>query len=142
MKHKNLTLTLTAAVPTLVTAAAYGQNNPLIATIPFGFRAVKSNLPAGRYMVARASGSLLNSGIMQLRNIKTGESVFLPSGAPRTESEDKHPRLVFRCGGESGCALATLWSGEGTGMEFATPALPAAEKERSEVAYLYGSKGK
>jgi hypothetical protein len=59
-----------------------------------------------------------------------------------SESEDKRPRLVFRCGGESGCALPTLWSGEGTGMEFATPALPAVAKGRSEIAYLYGSKEK
>ena len=142
MKHKNLTLTLTAAVLTLVTAAAYGQNNPLTATIPFGFRAVNSNLPAGRYTVARASGTLGESGIMQLRNLETGKAVFLPSRVPLTDSKDNRPRLVFRCGDESGCALATLWSGKGTGMEFATPALPAAEKERSEVAYLYGSKGK
>jgi hypothetical protein len=78
MKYKNLTLTLTAAVLTLVTAVAYGQSNPLIATIPFGFRAVKSNLLAGRYTIARAAGSMANSGIMQLRNIETGKSVFPP----------------------------------------------------------------
>jgi len=141
MKQKNLTLTLTAAVLTLVTAVAYGQNNPLTATIPFAFHAANSNLPAGRYRVARASGTMGGSGIMQLRNLETGKSVFLASRVPITDSEDTRPRLVFRCG-ESGCALATLWSGEGTGMEFATPKLPAAEKERSEVAYLYGSKEK
>jgi hypothetical protein len=142
MKQKNLTLTFTAAALMLVTAVAYGQNNPLTATIPFGFRAVNSNLPAGRYTVARASGTLGESGIMQLRNLETGKAVFLPSRVPLTDSKDNRPRLVFRCGDESGCALATLWSGEGTGTELATPPLPATEKEHSEIAHLYGPKEK
>jgi hypothetical protein len=134
MKQKNLTLTLTAAVLTLVTAAAYGQNTPLTASIPFG--------SARSAPTFRRAGTLGESGIMHLRNLETGKAVFLSSRAKVTDSKEKGPRLVFRCGGESGCALATLWSGKGTGMEFATPALPAAEKKRSEVAYLYGSKEK
>jgi hypothetical protein len=131
------TLTLSAAMLTFVTTAAYGQTNALTAKIPFAFRAVGSDFPAGEYKVvpAASAGSM---GTMELRNLETGKAVFIQSKAPSTESTAKDPRarLIFRCGGEEGCSLATLWSGTGRGLEFPTPALTSAQRERRETVYL------
>jgi len=77
---------------------------------------------------------------MELRNLDTGKTVFIPSQNPITGSasgsQDVRPRLIFQCGGEGGCSLATLWSGASSGLEFATPALTASQKERRETIYL------
>jgi hypothetical protein len=141
MKLKSLKSTLTAAMLTLVATAAYGQTNALIAKIPFAFRAVGSDLPAGQYRVVPAQGSSGSMGTMELRNLDTGKTVFISSqnpiaGAVNGSKKDVRPRLVFQCGGEEGCSLATLWSGAGSGLEFATPALTASQKERRETIYL------
>jgi len=142
MTQKTLQRSLTAAVLTLIAAAAYGQSDKLTANIPFAFRAVGSNLPAGHYTIAKMGGTGRESGTMELRNLDTGKAVFIPSKVPVTESKDARPRLVFHCAGEEGCALATLWSGTGGGLEFPTPALTAAQRERLETIYLDRFKGK
>jgi len=135
MKQKSLKRTLTAAMLTLVATAAYGQPNVLTAKVPFAFRAVGSDLPAGQYKIVPA-GSAGSMGTMELRNMDTGKTVFIPSKAPTSETKDGRPRLIFQCGGEEGCSLATLWSGTGRGLEFPTPALTASQKERRETIYL------
>jgi hypothetical protein len=143
MKHKMLKRTLTAAMLTLAASAAYAQTNVMTAKIPFAFRAVGSDLPAGRYKIVPAAGS---TGTMEWRNMDTGKAVFIPSKVPVTESatgsRDARARLIFQCGGEEGCSLATLWSGTGTGVEFGTPPLTASQKERRETIYLDRFKGK
>jgi hypothetical protein len=132
MKQNILKRTLSAAMLTLASTAAYGQQ-PMTANIPFAFRAVGSDLPAGRYRVDRATG---NYDAVQLRNMDTGKSVFVPSKVSATEAKNARPRLIFQCGGEEGCALEKLWSGQGSGLEFSTPALTAAQRERRETIYL------
>ena len=144
MKQKSLKRTLTAAMLTLVATAAYAQTNTLTAKIPFAFRAVGSDLPAGQYKIVPGAGSAGTMGTMELRNMDTGKVVFIASKVPVNESapnsargsKDARPRLIFQCGGEEGCSLATLWSGAGSGVEFATPALTASQKERRETIYL------
>jgi hypothetical protein len=141
MKPRMLKRTLTAALLTLAATAAYGQQQyAMTANIPFSFRAVGSDLPAGRYKVDRTPG---NAGTMELRNIDTGKTVFIPAkGAPIAEAKNARPRLIFQCGGDEGCSLERLWSGTGSGLEFPTPALTAAQKERLETIYLDRFKSK
>jgi hypothetical protein len=140
MQHKNLRRTLTAAMLTLLATTAYSQHNVLTAKIPFGFRAVGSDLPAGPYEVRQTSGS---SRALELRNLDTGKTVFIPSKDPAlSEAGDARPRLIFQCGGEGNCSLARLWSGTGAGVEFSTPALTSAQRERMETIYLDRFKGK
>jgi hypothetical protein len=137
MKQKNLKRTFTAALLTLVASAAYGQTEPMTAKISFAFRAVGSDLPAGHYKLAPVSGNAGSMGTMELRNMDTGKTVFFSSkDASTAESKDARPRLVFQCGGEGGCSLASVWSGTGAGLEFATPAFTAAQRERRETVYL------
>ena len=135
MKPKRLTGTLIAVMLTLAASAALGQDKPMIAKIPFAFRAVGSDFPAGQYRVTTTRDS---SWSMALLNEDTGRSVFIPAAAPVTEStdaRDARPRLIFKCGGEEGCSLTTLWSGTG-GLEFPTPKLTANQRERRETIYL------
>ena len=136
MKRKSLKRTLTAALLTLVATAAYSQTNEMTAKIPFAFRAVGSDLPAGRYKVVPLAATSGASRTMELLNIDTGKSILILARVPITESGDARPRLIFRCGGEEGCSLATLWSGTGAGLEFSTPALTASQRERRETIYL------
>jgi hypothetical protein len=142
MKSKNLNRMLTAALLTLVATAAYSQTDAMTAKITFAFRAVGSDLPAGLYKVTRPPGGSGSSRTLELRNMDTGKTVFIAARVPVTESEDARPRLIFRCGGEEGCSLATLWSGTGSGLEFPTPALTASQRERHETIYLDRFKGK
>ena len=135
MKRENLKRTLTAALLTLVATAAYAQTDALTAKIPFAFRAVGSDLPAGRYKIAQATGAAGNGRTMELRNLDTGKAVFIPAKAPVSENKDARPRLVFKCAGEEGCSLSSLWSGE-AGLEFSTPPLTASQRERRETIYL------
>src|SRR5580658_4065448 len=97
MKKRNLTLTLSAALLTLVATAAYSQTETLTAKIPFAFRAAGSDLPAGQYRVGRAQAPSGGAQTMELRNIDTGKAVFLPSKSPSKESNDARPRLIFQC---------------------------------------------
>lgn len=133
MQQKSLKRTLTAAMLTLVVTAAYAQDYPLTAKIPFAFRAVGSDLAAGQYELEHMTG---NSRTIVLRNTDTGKAVFIQSKAPISESKEAGPRLIFQCRGDAGCSLATLWSGTGTGLEFTTPALTAAQRERGATLLL------
>jgi hypothetical protein len=142
MKQKSVKCTLTAALLTLVATAAYSQSNALTAQVPFAFRAVGSDLPAGRYMVSPVRAASGDSRTMELRNIDTGKAVFLPSKSPAKDSKEERPRLVFQCVDDEGCSLTSLWSGAGNGLEFSTPALTAAQRERRETIYLDRIKAK
>jgi hypothetical protein len=133
MKQTRLQSTLIAAMMTLAASAAFGQDDPMTTKIPFAFRAVGSDLPAGSYML---STTREGSRTVALVNQDTGKKVFIPSSAPISESKGERPRLVFTCGGEEGCSLARLWSGTGRGMEFPTPKLTANQRERRETIYL------
>src|SRR5277367_2376709 len=107
MKQTSLRQTLTAALLVLAAGAAYGQDLETTAQIPFAFRAVGSDLPAGRYRVVRSAGY---TSKMTLQNVDTGKSVFINAKTSVTDSKkDERPRLVFQCGGEEGCALARLF---------------------------------
>lgn len=134
MKQKTLTRTLVATLLTLVASVAYGQDRQTTAKIPFAFRVVGSDLPAGQYKVVHAAGYSVN---MQLQNMDTGKSVFVHAKTSIADSE-KHerPRLVFECGGEQGCTLARLFENTGRGLEFATQRLTANQRERRETIYL------
>jgi hypothetical protein len=134
MKQRSLTKTLVAALLTIAGSAAYGQDRQTTAKIPFAFRAVGSDLPAGNYKVVHGAGYSVN---MQLQNMDTGKSVFLHAKTSIEDSE-KHERsrLVFQCGSEEGCTLANLFEGTGRGLEFPTQRLTANQRERRETIYL------
>jgi len=138
MTQKSLRRILIAATLTLAAGTAFSQDKDTTATIPFAFRAVGNDLPAGSYRVVPTTGS----PALRLENMDTGKSVFIHAGAPISASKAERPRLVFQCGGEEGCVLATLWSGSDSGLTFATPKLTANQRERRETIYLDRFKAK
>src|SRR5271155_3365653 len=127
MKKQNLKHLFTAALLTLVPAAAYGQDKTMTANIPFAFRAVGSDLPAGVYKVSQGPGSAGNMSTMELRNVDTGKTVYIASEAPMSEAKDGRARITFQCVSQQGCSLATAWSGSGSGVKFSTPPLTATQ---------------
>jgi hypothetical protein len=135
MKQKSLTKTLVAALLMIAASTAYGQDRETTAKIPFAFRAVGSDLPAGHYKVVHGSEY---SAIMQLQNMDTGKSVLLYAKTSIADSEKGwRSRLVFECGGE-GCTLARLFEGTGRGLELPIQRLTANQRERRETIYLDG----
>jgi hypothetical protein len=116
VKDKRLKRTLTAAPLTLVATVAYSQTDALTTKIPFAFRAVGSDLPAGYYNVSPVRATSGDSRTMELRKLDTGEAVFLPPRLPPRTRKMYAPRLVFKCVEEEGCSLASLWSGTGSGL--------------------------
>jgi hypothetical protein len=134
MKQKSLTKTLVAALLTIAASTAYSQDRETTANIPFAFRAIGSDLPAGHYKVVHGSQ---HSAMMRLQNVDTGKSVLLYGKTSIVDSEKRwRSRLVFECGGNDGCTLATLFEGTGRGLELPMQRLTANQRERRETVYL------
>ena len=89
--------------------------------------------PAGEYAIAPVSTT---AGIMRLENVETRQSSMLGIGAPSGNPSDKAPRLVFRCGSESGCTLSEVKLGDGRGWSYKSPHLKPSENERIAVVYF------
>ena len=121
-------LMLIAAVLTLTAAAAYGQDRG--ANIPFAFRTMTGEQAAGHYVVIR------NLGALALQDVDSNKAVILGIGSPETDSKNAAPRLVFRCGSESGCVLSSVWNGDGRGISYRAPHLKPSELEHVAVLYL------
>jgi hypothetical protein len=135
MKMKGLKFGLTAILLSLGATAAYAQNVPLQAKIPFAFRAVGNDLPAGSYRISRQQGGAGAFGTMELRNTDTGKSIFIPAKVPTTERSGDHARLIFHCA-DKDCSLESMWTGTGAGLEFATPPMTSSQRERHETVDL------
>ncbi len=74
----------------LLVCTAHAQN-PITANIPFAFVAGKATLPAGNYEF-RPSYDLL---VMQVRNVKTGQEVYVPIMARLGTGEAPIAKVTF-----------------------------------------------
>lgn len=111
MKSITNRIVLFAATAAFLGALAYGQvNNVMKAGIPFGFTIPTGGATAGNYIVVMEN---IGSGkVVRLYNSDTQKSVLaLANGPSPVAPGDAQPRLVFRCGAESGCALSEIWTG-------------------------------
>lgn len=132
MKSRLNSLLITAAGLTLSAAAAYGQTN-IVANVPFSFRTAAGVQPAGEYRIATMT---YDGSVAVLQNTATGHSAFTGIGSPNGNPNDKTPRLVFRCGSESGCTLSEVKMGDGRGWSYKAPHLKPSETERIAVIYF------
>jgi hypothetical protein len=135
MKSTLNSLIIAAAV-TLSAAAAYGQQTKLTVNVPFAFKTASGMQAAGEYAIKPATASEV---VMVLENRQTGRGTMLGIGAPET-GRDKDAKLVFRCGDESGCALTSVWVGDGRGWSYKAPKLKPSENERIAVVYFDSNK--
>jgi hypothetical protein len=134
----NLTRTLLLAAVALTGAASAFAQTKAGANVPFSFRASGKDLPASAYSISQYSYSA--PGHFKLTNDNTGQSMFLRSMTAAHDSKDLRPRLVFRCGTSSGCALAGVYLADGRGWKVPTPRLKPAEIERMAMIYLEPTK--
>jgi hypothetical protein len=134
----NLTRTLLLAAVALTSAASAFAEIKAAANVPFSFRASGKELPASAYSISKYSDA--GAGHLTLTNNNTGHSIFLPSMIPADGSKDARPRLVFRCGASSGCALAGIYLADGHGWKVPTPRLKPAEIERMAMIYIEPTK--
>jgi hypothetical protein len=132
MKTTLNSLLITAAGLTLSAAVAFGQAR-IVANVPFSFTTAAGTQPAGEYAIAPVS---MTAGILQLENVKTRHSSILGIGASNGNPNDKAPRLVFRCGSESGCTLSEVKLGDGRGWSYKARHLEPSESERIAVVYF------
>ena len=135
MKTTLNSLLITAAGLTLSAAflqtAAYGQTN-VVANVPFAFQTAAGMQQPGEYAIAPISH---DGAVLKLQNRDTGKSSMIGMGTPSGLSKDG-PKLVFRCGSESGCALSAVVMGDGRGWSYKAPHLKPSETERVAVVYF------
>ena len=113
--------------------AAHGQSNRN-ADIPFGFRAAGEYYTAGAYTISQHGHS--GSSILLLVNKESRLTRFVTTKAPGDDAKEAAPKIVFRCGNESGCALSSVSLADGRTWEIRTPHLKPSELERIAVVYF------
>jgi hypothetical protein len=128
----NLTRTLILTAFALTGAAVYGQDK-IAVDVPFAFRAAGQEFDAGTYYVSQSGHSV--GGILMLLNQDSRRTKFVTTAAPG-DSKDASPKLVFRCGDESGCALSAVQLANGRSWKLRTPHLKPSEMERIAVIYF------
>ena len=111
MKNQIRNFVMGAGLAALLWSPLLLAQNTETAEVPFDFHAGQSALPSGTYNVIKTG----MSGILQLRNEDTGDSIFLsPQGR---ESANTNPKLSFRC--YSGdCYLSAVWMPDSLGYTF------------------------
>jgi hypothetical protein len=134
-KNLKRVMILTASLITLGTAA-YGQEK-VVADVKFPFSTSGGAMPAGTYSVQKASSG--GSAIVMLRNEQTRQAAILITNR-LSSYESGNPKMIFRCG-NSGCSLATITLGNGSGWEFRRPRLARAEKEILATVNMRPSQG-
>jgi len=133
MKTNMIRTLILAAVGLSGSAAVYAQGN-VVADVPFLFRAAGQQFDAGTYSISQYG--LSNTGILMLSNHEAGLTRFVTTKAPADYSKDARPKMVFRCGDESGCALAGVQLADGRAWTVRIPRLKPSEMERIAVIYL------
>ncbi|HLX44813.1 MAG TPA: hypothetical protein VKR43_15310 [Bryobacteraceae bacterium] len=130
----NLTRTLILTAVALSGAAAVSAQDKVAADVPFAFRAAGQEFDAGTYYVSQYGHS--GSGMLMLMNQDAGRTKFVATAAPEDVSNGSAPKLVFRCGDESGCALSAVQLANGRAWKLRVPHLKPSELERIAVIYL------
>jgi hypothetical protein len=128
----NLTRTLILAAVSLTGAAAVHAQDKVAAEVPFAFRAAGVEFNAGTYHIAQSG----HNGILMLLNQDSGSTKLVTTAAPGDDSKYAAPKLVFRCGNESGCALSAVSLANGRTWKIRTPHLKPSELERIAVVYF------
>lgn len=110
-----------STLPNAVSAADVGT--PIRVNIPFAFTMGKTELPAGPYMVDRATGN-----VVRLRNTSNWKSGMSLVSNDESKRDVPRPQLIFNRYGDK-YFLAKMWDGiSDTSYRF-----PSSKKER-EVA--------
>ena len=128
---KTLTTNLMIAVAALAAAAGSASAQTYKAEIPMGFRAGKTVMAPGSYVIRVLTGVNGVAHIAVENRATATTALLLPipgSDAPKAWRKEGSPKISFACADRT-CSLARLWNGRDlVTYEFATPKLPAAER--------------
>ena len=134
--NKTLQRALTGAALMISATAANAQNLPLIAKIPFAFRAVGSDLPAGEYTIRAMS---FGSAVLEIRNAATRETVYVFGDGQRIDtawqSNGASPYLTFQCMGDA-CDLDSLASASRSPVRFGIPGRSRTGRKNTATIHL------
>jgi len=129
----NLTRTLIMSAIALAGGAAAFAQDSVSAEIPFTFRAAGVKFDAGTYSISQFGHS--DSGVLTLQNWRGRNTKFVNTTGPGGYYKYQSPRLVFRCGDDTGCALSAIRLENGRTWTLRTPRMKAMETERIAVIY-------
>jgi len=102
---------LLAAAALSLGTAAYGQTT-LRADVPFAFRSPGGVSASGKYTVQLENSP--SGRIVRIVNTETRSSLLsVAYSVNENPILPITPRLVFRCGETSGCALSEIWTSTG-----------------------------
>jgi hypothetical protein len=130
---QRLTLNLTIAAAALTVAAATASAQSLKAEVPFAFQSGATRMQPGSYNV-RVIPMAGGQGAVRLQNVDNRTSyIKMPSylgDTPATWQAAGHAVIEFACS-DGNCALARIWTGDGTTMSFAVPKAKNGERVAS-----------
>ena len=113
MKTQIRNFVMGAGLAALLWSPLLMAQNVETAEVPFDFHAGQSALPAGTYNVIKTG----MSGILQLRNEDTRDSIFLSPQGREEANRNVDPKLSFRCYGGD-CYLSAVWMPDSLGYTF------------------------
>jgi hypothetical protein len=119
----------TLVASAMVFAAIASAQSPLKVEIPFDFRTVNATLPAGSYLVRRATTAVGNVTIFE--NASSHRSV-VAQAAIMDPSRTDDPAIVFVCQNGS-CALSAIRTANGT-LTYARPR--NARREEGALSFV------
>lgn len=126
-----LVVTLTLGGLFAPVASAQVLANPILVKVPFAFSVGPSKLPAGTYLIVRASAS-----VIRFVNKSTQKSVFSLVSGGETKFTTPPPQVVFHRYGEK-YFLAKIWDGTNTTaheLRTSTAEREAARQMGSKIA--------
>jgi len=124
-KHSLMIGTMLSLIVMVATASVNGQSRShfMKINIPFDFAIRDETLPAGEYVVTRASS--VKPEVLLIRSVKGGTDVYVLTSNVRAKTGQSESRLVFRRYGDQ-YFLAQVWVAEDNlGRE-----LPTSHRQR------------
>ena len=121
-------LTMLAAGAVMLSTMAFGQAS-LKVEVPFAFRTSTATLPAGTYVVRRASVSLGRT--VHLENSASRHGIFA-TAVIKDSAQTASPSVVFACQGGS-CWLSSIRTSSGS-YDYQRPRKTAAEQ--GEISFI------
>lgn len=96
-----------AAAAVVVSSTAWAQH-PVIANVPFEFKAGLAKLPAGEYQLSNLQGG--GTAMLRIRGTDNQSGALTVPQGKIVASKNPAPHLTFRCIA-SACTLVEMWDG-------------------------------
>lgn len=127
MNFARTMLLITGIAAAAVTPSLAQSSVNLEATVPWGFNAGATRMPAGQYVIKSDPGS----SVVRIQNTETKQAAVVMTNSPIRSSVDQPPMLTFHKYGTR-CYLASVTTPDsGSGRRFG---MSKAERETAKAA--------